>query len=947
MNMKGKAAAVIATCLVVLSGMAQFSAAAGQAGPSGGSAQPAARGSTPNNDSEPNDDFANATLITGSGTFSGGVGSGDMNDYFKISLQSGTTADTLEVRLKLEMGITELEVLDPNHFLLLRDGRVSHQTGVTLMLNFTAFVTGYYFIHMQNMGPCNYTLTTILGSASFTTDGDNDPSTAIIVVPTGDNIKTYNTSSTLDNRSDIQDIYKIHLDYSANIKTDVLKAYLRVPATGSFGLQLYAAGNYDPPDLTSKEPDPGTLGINQSMTYSPVAAGDYYLRVWGPVGSGSYVLNISLASGASDQNDAIEYASSLDKTDAHWYNVTGNLTLGIDPNDFYQMEGVVLGQVFNCTVISADYDARDQTPNIQMGLWNNTQVQIPPDPSDVLANPVAYANARVQDAGIVYVELYLTEWAGGYSLTVYTNSPPQAGAPPVNISFPENTNNTTIKLAQIFSDPENDPLDYSWEMFGDIAGNLTVNISDDADRTVTLTPKTKNWRGSGSMSWTATDPSGESATVMIDNVEVTRINHAPEINANYTIPPISISKGGWDNTTLNLNSVFTDPDNDKMQFAAGYNHIHVSFPKDPDNGVWPTGEVMFLPDMGWTGSEVITFNATDYTEDGKPMLTSPPVYVTAEVIEVFVEKVTVLPISALNLLEDGSDSSLNLRDYFSSNYPNDTFAIAYLNTNVSKLDVTLAADGRLTVKPQADWSGSETLRFRATCLHGLTGNLSLTVNVAPVNDPPAFTSWSPNQTAVGIDEGQSQKFKVAAFDKETATGQLKLNWTLDGVKVSSFTDYEFIANYDTVVGQPSKTFNVTVTVNDTQASAGLSWTLTVNNVNRAPRDARITFPPDESTYDEGAKVHLIGAAADDDSDPLTYQWYDGAKLLGSGPEFNATKLHVGKHNITMEVSDGQASTNATITIKVNAKKSPGFEMAAVATAAIAALVIIGVGRRKR
>lgn len=944
--MNGKAIALAVTCLMVLGGLGTFPGAAGPAGPSGGQAMLPLRGPTPNNDSEPNGDFTNATIIVGTQTFSGGVGSGDMDDYFKINLNTGPTADTLEVRLKLEFGITVLEVFDPNRFLLLRDGGIAPQTGVTLMLNFSAFLTGYYYIHMTDRGPCNYTLTTIMSSSPFTTDGDNAPSGAVNVVPTGGIIKTYNTTATLDNRSDIHDLYKVHLEYTAGITADVLKAFLKAPVTGSFGLLLHAQGQYAT-YIAGNEPDFAVNGINHSLTFSPIATGDYYLRVWGPVGMGQYVLNVSTANGMADQNDVFDFASSLEKSDAHWYNATGNLTLGIDQDDYYQISGVVAGQVFNCTVTSQDYDLKDHTPNIQINLYDNARDQIPPDPVDNLANPVAFSNARAQNGGIVYIQLNLTEWAGAYALTVYTNSPPQVELPIDNISFPENSQNTTIKLAQVFSDPENDPLAYSWEMFGEIFGNITVNISDDLNRTVTLTPKPV-WRGSGSMSWTATDPIGETATVMVDMISVTRINHRPEVNLNYTIPPITITKGAWDNTSLNLNSVFSDQDGNRLKYnAAGWEHIRVSFPLDPENGIWPTGEVMFLPDQGWTGIEVITLNATDYTEDGRPMLTSPPAYVTVEVLEVFVEKVGVLAISPLNITEDDVDSSLNIKDYFTSNSPNDTFTIVLVASNTSRLNATLAPDGRLTVRPQADWSGSEALRFRGTCLHGIMANLTVNVVVIPVNDLPTITSWSPNQTSVTISEGESQKFKVIAFDKETAVAQLKVKWTLNGDNVSSFSDYEFIANYDTVVGQLSRTFNATVTVNDGQASVSMNWTLTVNNVNRVPRDARITFPPDGSAYDEGAKVHLIGAAADDDGDALTYMWYDGVKELGRGIEINATKLKVGKHNITLVISDAFSSTNTSIDIKVNAKKSPGFETAAVAAVFFVAAVLVAVSRKRK
>lgn len=191
-----------------------------------------------------------------------------------------------------------------------------------------------------------------------------------------------------------------------------------------------------------------------------------------------------------------------------------------------------------------------------------------------------------------------------------------------------------------------------------------------------------------------------------------------------------------------------------------------------------------------------------------------------------------------------------------------------------------------------------------------------------MNDEPVLVPISPNQTAPNMSEGDSLKFKVSVSDKETPANQLKINWTLDGVKVSSLAEYEFIANYDTVVGMPYRQFQVRVTVSDGLATVGWNWTVTVQNVNRQPRDARITFPSDGQVYDEGAKVHLMGAGADDDGDNLTFQWYDGTKLLGSGQDLYTSKLKPGKHNITLTISDGLSSDSTTITVKVNAKKSP-------------------------
>lgn len=925
-----KAPALFATGLMILSALTAFAAAAG--GYTAESPAPAGpRGTTPNNDSEPNNDYGNATVITGSASFDGGIGQGDF-DYFKINLNSGAQADTLTVTFKAHTGGgTRMTIYDPNRFETLYDG-----PGRDLRLTLTAFLSGYYYIYLPEMGPCNYTLSTTLGTAAFTSDNDNAPAQATPIFPqTG---APYSTTGTANNNSDPSDFFKVHLNYSQMISTDVLKAFIAAPPTGAFSIMLYASGNPEP--LAGYIlPDPGK---NQTLTYSPAAAGDYYLRLWAHIGSGQYSLKVSVFTGMADTNDMKEFASALDKA-GHWYNTTGDLTLGIDPDDFYMMENAVSGQVFNCTVTSTGYDASDLTPDIQIKMHND-QEELPPDPPKILAAPVAYANARMADAGNFYVQLNLTTWAGPYDLDVFTNSPPQVQTPVTNITFLENTTDKSIRLINVFTDPEDDPLSYSITPYSDgWEANLTFTIGTDALRTVTIAPRA-GWRGAFSMDISATDPYGETVTTNVQQVWVAGINHKPEV-INSDVGPIILEKGRPDLDQLNLTTVFRDPDpGDRLQYCVtGNENIAVSFPKEPENKYWPYGAVTFVPFPGFLGTELMLFTATD---NGNPPMTSDPVMVTVEVIENITEKLTVTDPPRMVLQEDGPGATINLASNVSSNLPGDTFIFEYVSISAN---YTVRLNGGLAnITPAANFVGTEKLAFNVSCSHGKKGRLELVVETQAVDDPPVVTPVSPANWSVTIPEGDTVQFRINVSDEDTPALQVRARWAVNAVNGTSGLEYAFATDYNTVnTSEGSKMFVVRVTVTDGVNAVARSWNVTVNNVNRRPEDVRITFPPTGSSYEEGAKIRFIGTGSDPDGDPLAFQWYEGTKLLGTGANFNYTKLRPGRHNITLKVSDATSATSSYVLVKVNSKPTPGFEAVwVVAAVAVAAVAAVALSRRR-
>ncbi|MEM4728988.1 MAG: hypothetical protein QXH42_04410 [Thermoplasmata archaeon] len=933
--MCGKKFACVAMGLILL---CSFGSARVPADPSGCTTISALpfRGSTPNNDSEPNNDFDNASLIEGSRSFGGGVGMGDAFDYFRIWLNTapspGANADLLKVELKLELGRTTLKIFDTYRRELLL--QFPSGTGETLSVSFVAHVSGYHYIQLQDNGPCNYTLTTTITATPFTSDSDNDQAGAVDIDAAG---LPYQISSTLNNSTDIYDLYKVRLNSSPGISVDVLKVFLQVPKSADFNLQLYRGAG-----ATAVAESVNLVeGFNETFTYSAAVADDYTLRVWAPSGSGTYTLMVNKFTGTSDGNDDLEHASEMVQTDLHWYNTTGDLALGIDPDDYYQISGVVTGQIFNCTVSSLDYDTRDMTPNIRIILLNSSGVEIPPDPEDNLARPVAKANAVSNDAGNMYIQLNLTRWAGAYDLRVYTNAPPQVLRAVPNVSIPENGTSTDIKLASVFEDPDGDPLEFSYELYGAIAGNLDVSVGSDPERTVTMTPRA-GWTGAGWILWIASDPSGLTASAVQELVLVHRINHRPEI-LNPSPPPIVLEKNVPDFTSLNMKSIFYDPDGDKLWYnVTGNVSIRVTFARDKVNGIDHTGEVTLVPEMGFVGFETLFFTATD---NGLPVhLTSDPVPVLVEVREkAFEERLTVRPIPGITIPEDGEDSSLDLAAYFSSNSEGDTFTFVHVPREGSHIGVSLSGS-IVTLRPEANWSGIETLLFNGTCSHGLYATATVVVEVTPVNDPPELTDRFPTGTSVTIPEGEWVVFRVNATDLETPEHHLKLRWTKDGVNVSSTNSYNFTTSFDTVTRASSAVFWVNVSVSDGELSVTWNWSVTVLNVNRAPMGVRILSPMSNSAYDEGTKIRFWGTAEDEDGDELSYTWWDGEKQLGAGDYFNYSKLKPGKHTITLKVSDGEAEESATVIVKINEKRSPGFGALCLVASGAGALLLI---RRRR
>lgn len=184
-------------------------------------------------------------------------------------------------------------------------------------------------------------------------------------------------------------------------------------------------------------------------------------------------------------------------------------------------------------------------------------------------------------------------------------------------------------------------------------------------------------------------------------------------------------------------------------------------------------------------------------------------------------------------------------------------------------------------------------------------NNRLRMLVQQPNQAPVLTAI-PNTT---VDEGQTVTINITATD---GNGD-PLIFTAQGTPAfATFTDNgDSTAKFVIAPGfTDSGTYNISVTVNDGDATDSKSFTLTIRDVNRPPVvNVTPISPAYEATSPLGRTVNLLATASDPDGDSLTYKWFDGTAQIASilTPQVN---LAVGNHSIFLTVTDSRGASTS-------------------------------------
>ncbi|NIQ88410.1 MAG: hypothetical protein GWN93_04770, partial [Deltaproteobacteria bacterium] len=411
---------------------------------------------------------------------------------------------------------------------------------------------------------------------------------------------------------------------------------------------------------------------------------------------------------------------------------------------------------------------------------------------------------RATDVGGLFAEDAAT-----FTVTPVNDAPVVSGIPDQTID--EGSTFATINLDNYVVDVDNDDTELTWSKSGN--SELFVDITN---RVATIIIPNSDWYGTETITFRATDPFGlfgEDAAVFTVN----NINDGPVVS---DIPDQSIAEGATF-TTISLDDYVSDIDNLDSEIswsAAGNTELLVD--------ITARVATITVPDADWVGSETITFTATD---PGLLADSDPATFTVTNINDAPV--VSDIPDQSID--EGASFTSITLDDYV-DDVDNLDSEISWSYFGNTDLTVSIDLNRVATIStPSPDWTGSETITFRATDDSAAFNEDAATFTVGAVNDAPVVADI-PDQT---IDEGgtfttiilDNYVDDIDNLDSEmtwTYSGNTELTVSIDGSRVAT-------------IGIPDADWFGAETITFTATDPGLlsdsdSAVFTVNNVNDPP-----------------------------------------------------------------------------------------------------------------
>ena len=197
-----------------------------------------------------------------------------------------------------------------------------------------------------------------------------------------------------------------------------------------------------------------------------------------------------------------------------------------------------------------------------------------------------------------------------------------------------------------------------------------------------------------------------------------------------------------------------------------------------------------------------------------------------------------------------------------------------------------------------------------------------TTNAAPVISP--LPTWQ-------VVEGTEGRFDLAPYvsDANDPAGDLTVECDLERARVEGLSLRLNLSTW-----QPDST--LILRISDGEDTTTTRLALHVNNVNDAPVIGNV-LPESGARFQEGREVRFLAIATDEDGDPLTFTWKEGDRVLGTGDALSVKGLHPGRHTVTLEVSDGNATTSQKLVIIM--EEAEGGSAALLLILLIVALVV--------
>ena len=459
----------------------------------------------------------------------------------------------------------------------------------------------------------------------------------------------------------------------------------------------------------------------------------------------------------------------------------------------------------------------------------------------------------------------------------------------------------------------------------DGAANLTFNVSwmsdpgnvrlDIEDARLGITAIMQDWNGNIKARIRATDMGGlwvESANF---TVVVSPVNDPPRFEK---VGPLNATQGVMFERAFNV----TDPDDIALVFASNATFLYL----DP-----AMGSITFLPENKDVGRHLFWVNVTD--DEG-----------ASDRLNLSLTVINMNDPPKLALL---SDMTVNERTPFTMKVnatdPDMDIGMDRLRFSSESDIFNITSTGAISFTPQEKDVGEHPVTITVTDSGGLSDRRSFTITVTDINDPPLVERLAD----FSVPERRPVSFRVNASDPDKGDVlNFKSSSSLFTISADGWINF-------TPSAKNIGVNTVSITVTDRGGlNATVEFRITVADVNDPPRDVRIVSPVNGTVFKEGESMKLEASALDDDGDALEFSWFADGYAIGNGKELSAKGLRPGRHNITVEASDGMGA-NSSAPVQILVMKKPqtkgAIPMAGPGILALAAsIALLAVrGRRDR
>jgi hypothetical protein len=539
---------------------------------------------------------------------------------------------------------------------------------------------------------------------------------------------------------------------------------------------------------------------------------------------------------------------------------------------------------------------------INVSNQNNVTVAVNGSNLVLTPNPLAYVGSasftiRIEDPDgfwdIANVQL---------NIILVTNQPPVVSNIP-NQTIAEGQSFATISLDNYVADPDNPDDEITWSY----SGNTDLNVSISPARVATITVPNGNWNGSETITFTATDPGGLSDSDPA-TFTVTPVNDPPVVS---NIPNQTVPEGN-SFATISLDNYVADPDNPDNEITWSYSgNIALNVSISPIRVATIT-----VPNTNWTGSETITFTATD--RDGLSDSDPATFTVTAEN-----DPPVVADIPDQSIPEGDNFSVIQLDNYVTDPDNQDDEITWSYSGNVT-LNVTISPTRVATITvPNTNWNGSETITFTATDPGGSSDNDQAIFTVTHVNDPPVI-----NLSQLVLQGVSSQVFDLKPFATDSESTVYELSWQFFSYSHFEFTwedEFNKIIRIENIDGTTSE--NGYFVVSDPEGASDTSLVALYYNADTTDTGPSLTLVPNQINLKEDFSLYLrldtLCYDVNNSFSDLTFNFYPGDCV---NYNYNSTTslLEIftdpdwfGDSNFRIDVADPESHTaSRTMNLKV-------------------------------